>query len=198
MARKKHEINPECGKRLKQWLEFAGISAQTLCKAINYTPQYMSDIVTGKKRLTPELAGIIARIPTHYIDSQTGKRIAINIPPEKRVRSEWLLCIDDSMTGLAELENALNESAEISKVLYSLIEMQVKSLGYSIHLVTPEKSPDESGIYPAELCCWELKQDGKIIAKCTIEKMLEIKEEIGHYSSYLISRFISDEVEKHG
>lgn len=198
MPRKKHEINPECGKRLKQWLEFSGISAQTLCKAINYTPQYMSDIVTGKKRLTPELAGIIARVPNSYIDKDSGERISLNIPPEKRVLPEWLLCTSDSMTCVDELENALSKSGKVNDALYSVIETQAESLGYALNLVTPENVKDESGIYPAELCYWELKQNGKVIAKYTIDQVMILKKEIAHYSNYLVSIFIKDGVEKHG
>lgn len=62
MARKRQQINPESGKRLKKWMDYIGITSQSLCTAINYTPQYISDIVTGKKRLTPDLAILISNI----------------------------------------------------------------------------------------------------------------------------------------
>ena len=59
MGRKKREINPESGKRLKQWLKEQNITAKRLSERINYTPQYLSDIITGKASLTPDLARII-------------------------------------------------------------------------------------------------------------------------------------------
>ena len=47
MGRKKREINTESGKRLKQWLKEQNITAKRLSERINYTPQYLSDIITG-------------------------------------------------------------------------------------------------------------------------------------------------------
>ncbi len=126
MARKKQEINPECGKRLKSWLDFAGLTAQTLCKAINYTPQYMSDVITGKKRLPPDLAKTISNMPSFYVDGSS--EIKINLPQDKRVRKEYLLCEDEYMTELHEL--AAYEKRSIARV--SGVTSVIESHGYSV------------------------------------------------------------------
>ena len=96
MARKRQQINPESGKRLKKWMDYIGITSQSLCTAINYTPQYISDIVTGKKRLTPDLAILISNISCSFVHKRTGSRITIGV--RDRVRAAYLLLEDDFMT----------------------------------------------------------------------------------------------------
>ena len=96
MARKRQQINPESGKRLKKWMDYIGITSQSLCTAINYTPQYISDIVTGKKRLTPDLAILISNISCSFVHKRTGSRITLGV--RDRVRAAYLLLEDDFMT----------------------------------------------------------------------------------------------------
>ena len=96
MARKRQQINPESGKRLKKWIDYIGITSQSLCTAINYTPQYISDIVTGKKRLTPDLAILISNISCSFVHKRTGSRITLGV--RDRVRAAYLLLEDDFMT----------------------------------------------------------------------------------------------------
>lgn len=115
MGRKKVEINPESGNRLRAWLKEVNVSAQALCTSIGYTPQYMSDIITGKKRLTPDLAQLIENAP-------------LGIPPEKKVRREYLLCKDNYMTELHWTEDYEAKSSKFNSDLVSVI----KGLGYSV------------------------------------------------------------------
>ena len=96
MARKRQQINPESGKRLKKWMDYIGITSQSICTAINYTPQYISDIVTGKKRLTPDLAILISNISCSFVHKRTGSRITLGV--RDRVRAAYLLLEDDFMT----------------------------------------------------------------------------------------------------
>ena len=96
MARKRQQINPESGKRLKKWMDYIGITSQSLCTAINYTPQYISDIVTGKKRLTPDLAILSSNISCSFVHKRTGSRITLGV--RDRVRAAYLLLEDDFMT----------------------------------------------------------------------------------------------------
>ena len=96
MARKRQQINPESGKRLKKWMDYIGITSQSLCTAINYTPQYISDIVTGKKRLTPDLAILISNISCSFVHKRTGSRITLGV--RDRVRAAYLLLEDEFMT----------------------------------------------------------------------------------------------------
>ena len=111
MGRKSLEVNPECGKRLESWLKHVGLTAKTLGAAINYTPQYLSDVVRGKKRLTPELAERIANLPDSYVDSDTGETVCLNISVLDKVLKEFLLLETEMMT-MADIceSNSKNKS----------------------------------------------------------------------------------------
>lgn len=56
MGRKRVVINPESGKRLSQLLSDHNIQQKELASALNYTPQQVSRIITGKDRLTEDFA----------------------------------------------------------------------------------------------------------------------------------------------
>ncbi|WP_298030030.1 helix-turn-helix transcriptional regulator [uncultured Dysosmobacter sp.] len=143
MARKKHEINPESGKRLKAWLDYVGMSAKTLCAAINYTPQYMSDVINGRKRLTPELAEIISKIPDSYIDGNTGKKINLGVSLLDRVLTEYLLLQSEEMTIGHRIHSQTSNRSKREELIIELLEAH----GYFIKDVTNETPilTDDSG-----------------------------------------------------
>ncbi len=96
MGRKALEKNPECGKRLKEWLRYSGLTAQEVAEGIHYTPQHLSAVITGKKRMTPELAELIASwiVEKRTEEFKNGNFYAF----QDAVRAEWLLCKDNYMT----------------------------------------------------------------------------------------------------
>lgn len=143
MGRKTIEVNPESGKRLKQWLDWVGMTAKTLCQAINYTPQYMSDVITGKKRLTPELAESISNLPDSYIDRNTGQIVKLEIPLVDKVTKEYLLLESDDMTIGHCIDAQISHRYEREDLIVELM----RAHGYYIKDVT-EESPiltDDSG-----------------------------------------------------
>lgn len=126
MGRKKREVNAESGKRLKRWLREQNITAKALCERINYTPQYLSDIITGKTSLTPDLAKII-------------KNAFPEMPIDERVRTEWLLCEDDFETEGDRID-AINSG---TRDVYKLITELMKLHGYEIVTDTFDYEPPE-------------------------------------------------------
>lgn len=74
--------------RLKNWLKEINMSQLELAKLINYSPQYLSNIVTGKKPLTYELAKLIS------------EATAQKTPDSKliKIRPEYLLNFDNIKT----------------------------------------------------------------------------------------------------
>ncbi len=58
----KKELNPECGKRLRECIIDAGITQKELARRANYTPQYITGIVQGKKRMSLEAATEFSKI----------------------------------------------------------------------------------------------------------------------------------------
>ena len=121
MARKRQQINPESGKRLKKWMDYIGITSQSLCTAINYTPQYISDIVTGKKRLTPDLAILISNISCSFVHKRTGSKITLGIC--NRVRAEYLLLEDDFMTEGDRVDSGVENRTKRKDLLESLLRL---------------------------------------------------------------------------
>lgn len=138
MARKRQQINPESGKRLKKWMDYIGITSQSLCTAINYTPQYISDIVTGKKRLTPDLAILISNISCSFVHKRTGSRITLGV--RDRVRAAYLLLEDDFMTE----GDRFDSGAENRTNRKDLLECLLKLHFYEIKDVT-DTMPIEYG-----------------------------------------------------
>lgn len=130
MPRKKIEINPESGKRLKLWLSRTGISARLLCETLNYSEPYMSDVVRGKRRLTPELAEAIAKIP-------------MDIPITERVRSDYLLLKDDFMTVADQIKANVESKHDRRELVLQLFEFH----GYTVIDVTADTRvlTDENG-----------------------------------------------------
>lgn len=132
MGRKSIEVNPECGKRLKLWLDYVGLTAKTLCSAINYTPQYISDVINGKKRLTPELAETIANLPDN-----------LGISIIDKVSKEYLLLESEDMTMGHSIQSQNNNQCDREELITKLLELH----GYVIREVT-ENMPalqDEAG-----------------------------------------------------
>lgn len=58
----KSELNPECGKRLKQCLEEISMTQSDLADLSGFTQQYISNIVVGKKPMTVKAAKEFASV----------------------------------------------------------------------------------------------------------------------------------------
>lgn len=134
MGRKQLEVNPECGKRLKQWLEYVGITEKTLCSAINYTQQYISSVINGKKRLTPELAKQIENMPTTFVDPSTGKTIVLNLAIPDRVSKEYLLLESEYMTSWHCIQATNDNQDNRVDLIIKLLELH----GYFVRNVTEQ------------------------------------------------------------
>lgn len=143
MGRKSVKINPEAGNRLRLWLGYVGLPAKALGEAIHYTPQYISDVINGKKRLTPDLAEKIANLPDSYIDSKTGKKIDLDISIIDKVAKEYLLLESEYMTMGHSIQSRNNNQCGREELITKLLELH----GYVIKDVT-ENVPvlqDETG-----------------------------------------------------
>lgn len=74
--------------RLKNWLKEINMSQLKLAQLINYSPQYLSNVITGKRPLTYELAKLIS------------EATAQKTPDSKliQIRPEYLLNFDNIKT----------------------------------------------------------------------------------------------------
>ena len=172
MPRKKVEINPECGKRLRELLKESGIKQKELAKKLNYDPRHISNIITGKKRLTPE----------------TSYRIADMF----HIRAEWLLCQDDYRTreekdtaSKKAWEEGMRASAFYDKIFRCFIEGLEDMRGYGLH--TGES--DLLGKYIAVT-----NAIGEPVGAIPVESFKKLQMEVENYASYLVKRIIKNEM----
>lgn len=173
MPRKKIEINPECGLRLKRLLRESGIKQIELAKKLNYEPQHVSSIITGKKRLTPETAYQVANM--------------------FHVRAEWLLCQDDYRTQddkksaskkVWEVEQ--RTSAFLNNIFCCFIGGLEDMRGYGLHaggsdLLTGEYVTVTNAI-------------GNPVGAIPAESFQRLRMEVEDYASYLVQRVIKTEM----
>ena len=173
MPRKKVEINPECGLRLKWLLRESGIKQIELARKLNYEPQHVSSIITGRKRLTPETAYQIANM--------------------FHVRDEWLLCQDDYRTleekessSQKAWEDAQRVSAFYDKNFRCFIEGLEDMRGYGLHT---GESDALIGEYIAVT-----NAIGDSVGAIPAESFKRLRTEIEDYASYLVQRIIKTEM----
>jgi len=114
MGRKHVEINAECGKRVKKWLERAECTQKQLAERINWQQQNISRVITGNARLTIDRA----------------KEISDKIPDKdgEHVLVDYLLCNIDSMTEKELLHSKFTALYKRADLINELIE----SLGYTL------------------------------------------------------------------
>lgn len=106
----KKEINPEQGKRLRECLNEQRFSQKELAEKSGYTPQYISNIVVGKKNMSYESASAFAKI--------------------LHVKTEFLLCEIDCKTDAEMLKECLNWEIETQHVICNLLNQ----MGYDIEI----------------------------------------------------------------
>lgn len=116
--RKAHEINPECGKRLKEAIKYAKITQTTLAEDVYMTQQTISKIINGKAPLTLDNA----------------QRFANRLG----VRWQYLVCQDGFMTNAHRHKEVISLTVDIKEACFAL----VSALGYEI--ISTEQQPDGS------------------------------------------------------
>ncbi len=123
----KTELNPECGKRLKQCLEESFVTQADLAETCGFTQQYISNIVTGKKPMTIKAASLFSD--------------ALGI------RQEYLLCKDDDKRNDDHEKTQLLCSSQVGLAyLWLLNAFNIRATGLVIILdngdIVPLHCPD--------------------------------------------------------
>lgn len=134
MGRKKVEVNPESGKRLSSLLKDYNMQQKELAKALNYTPQQISRIITGKDRLTEEFAHKVIEL------FKTGD---LETDLLDTVRYEWLMCYDDFKTTGERITSSVEDRSRKTNLIIEIMEL------HNFHLrevtKTTEILTDENG-----------------------------------------------------
>ena len=147
MARPKVEINPICGKRLKQICREQGITQFQLSQMINLSQQGISAIVNGHASLTGEMANrVIEKFPQYRIEWLLGHD---DIPTEEYVQSiKKTMLLRDRL-----MEEGYNQ--EIVTSLLRIIDIEARYEKLDIYINEPweyKKMHDEGLITDEE---WE-------------------------------------------
>lgn len=176
MSRKHIEIDPECGRRLKSLLVKSKVSQCFLAEKLGHEPQHISNIVRGKRRLTPDLA----------------QRIVDEVFPDRNV--EWLLNRSDCET-IEEKEKFSqkvweeNYQAELlyDKAFRLFIDGIEDLCGYGLH---SQGTDILIGDYIAVS-----DSTGKKIGAIPIEAFDRLKCEIENFASYALNLLIKTEMQ---
>lgn len=179
MGRKKlQSINPEIGKRLKEYIKDSGKTQKEIADTLGYVPQTISDICRGNRRLTYENA----------------LQIKAKIFPE--INIEWLFCESDFKTEHEEEEN----NARVWAERYKFLEEYDKLFRYFISGIEDSQG---NGIDATNLKNNILIEDyfpvtdadGKEIGAITLEEFKNFQMEIENYASYQLSLLIKNHME---
>lgn len=127
------KLNKKITTRLKQCMEENGINQSELAEKANYTPQYISFIITGKKPLTESAANRFAEI--------------------FHVLPNYLLCKVDYKTEIERRENNIKESEEDSRAIKRLLEMH----GIYLSKVLLYSGDNAYSIDPISICTPRIK-----------------------------------------
>lgn len=175
MSRKHIEIDPECGRRLKGLLIRNKVPQCDLATKLGHEPQHISNIVRGKRRLTPDLA----------------QRIVDEVFPSINV--EWLLNRSDCET-IEEKEKFSkkvweeNHKAALlyDKAFRCFIDGIEDLCGYGLHsqgtdlligdyITVTDSAGEKVGVVP-------------------VEAFRGLRSELEDYASFLIRRIIKTEM----
>ena len=177
MGRKPILINPESGKRLSAWLKENGIKQAELAEKINYSQQFLSDVITGKKNMSLELATAISKNTRKRIENEHGELIGYD-----HIRPQWLLCLDNEGRTVHERLNGILEKAESdAKLLDCIVERIAEDRGYSIHYLSSGDFPNcissEDG--------YGIVESDNVVGLVSLDEYTQLRHEIAHYAAYL-------------
>lgn len=168
MPRKRIEPNLLSGERVKELLrerKDAGkkASQEWLAEQLDISSVYLSDIVRGKKRLTPEMAIKIIRL----------------FPS---VRMEWLLGVDNFKTHEERIEKTLDIAFNQAKCLDTLMQQLADAHGCKFVISTDESTGEE---------VYAIVENDLVIALLSFDDYLNTRREIAHYSTYLFENLLA-------
>ncbi len=179
MSRKKEEINPESGNRLKSLLSSNGITQKELATKLGYTEQHISLVIRGKRRLPGEMA----------------TRIIKELFPS--CRYQWLMCMDDFETEDEKQEysrKVWEENHKLEDFYNKVFKLFIEGLedmnGNALSL--PGVETDILG-YESVIVS---NAEGVEIGAIPIESFNKMRKSIEDYASYLISALIKNEMQE--
>ena len=169
----------DSGKRLKKILKENGLNQNELADYLHYSPNHISMIVTGKRRLTPDIAYFVCSL----------------IPG---IRAEYLLCLDDWKTWDDVPEEYY--SSQINKAWDSTdaAEELLEKLGYifewtgNAKMIDKDYADDEMPEYDRnDPCAYRLIVDGTEKGLCSSNQRESLIESITDYAEFEVKKLLS-------
>lgn len=174
MPKRKVEINPECGERLRLLLLGNGVKQRELAERLEVDEKHISAIVRGRRRLTPEMAQTIAAM----------------FPP---IRAEWLLCRDGYKTQDEKdiaAKAAFDENRRVEELYNKAFRLFIDGIEDSSGLGLQSQGSDILlGDYIAVS-----DKTGRLIGCIPVESFNKLREELEHYASYLVNLLVKNEM----
>lgn len=184
MGRKGVEINPESGKRLSEWLKDIGLTQMELAERVGYTQQYISNVITGKKNMSVQLANEIAAKTYKPGYNVYGEEIGADY-----VRVQWLLCLDDYKTHEDWADNAENKRDITFNSEWSIMSAAASEHGLKILLKHPFPNPPqyiELIGSQRDSCSFDIQKGERILKSLSVYEFIELTDRLKKYANYLL------------
>lgn len=125
MARPKKKIDPECGKRVQEWINECQIKQYELAALLNIEKESMNNIIKGRRSLTYENAVEISK-KTVKFENETPVRVLpeylMNQSDIRTTHDKYLQCV------AATEQWAMNFGSEMNGCAHDLITAAIKNI----------------------------------------------------------------------
>lgn len=169
MAKRKLEINAECGARLKLLLSEHKMTQKDLAKQLGYTEQHMSLLIKGERRLTEEAArNIVKQFPD--------------------VCYEWLMGYDDFRSREEKFSYELDQAFRSREMAQSLLDHLLSRRNLTIKFLKADAQIDGVNIGDD---CYAIIENDLVVACLQVHEVSALMSEWLHYIQYLLDNEIS-------
>ena len=175
--KEKQTINPELGKRLKKLISSHNLTQQDFAKIVDYTPEYISEVVRGKKNVSKALA------------TRATEKVFNDIRPE------WLMGLNEYPS--ARSEGRANYKSHLAQI--SAFETLAYSAGYTFKnsglethsWVTSDRKNHEITLSTNTT----IHKDGMIVLEVENAELNELVSMVRDYTAFLLERTIKKKTE---
>lgn len=165
------------GDRIKECRKLRGLSQAQLIEKIELLPDNH-----GKDRNEKQIAYLESGARTLSLEYATLIAQAL------QVRAEYLLLKDDYMTENDKFCASLDRMEESAKILHSVIRLAANSQGCDIESVDLTED-DDPVLVETDSLYYVFKKDGMVIAHLSLMDYSKLRNEIYHYSCYLVEKY---------
>lgn len=168
MGRKTVEINPICGKRVKQIIKEQKITQKELAKKIYLSEKTVSHMINGESSVTKPTAKAIHDLYPEYL-------------------TEWILGLTDNKNKLEVFRSALTQAQEEADLLDTGLFSFVKVNGYEIEATCPDQDGEISSIINAINSGFTFTKDGESV-QMTLEDLRAFENDIAEYIDFKLTQ----------